>query len=265
MSKIGDSNIAGNGNAVGDNNRILIHQNIYNRPTGNGGGNGARGGPGRDDASSGVAGVAIVVLVGIAFLSWKFAIYAEPIYRAGLSIAAFAFVSQILSMGVGIHNGVDSKWLCLRLLAASATALLFVAISWSRAAYPAEFSIIAAQSTGWHDFICALSKQGQQIAILHMLSIGVIGTCWLILLGGNAVGALSACLTLLTDSFNLGSVTIFPGIERWLAIGAAMAGIVVASQTSAGLEIWREVLFNADRNPFGPSAGFLNFCPALAS
>lgn len=142
MNRSGNININGDGNAVGNNNYILIDKRIFNTIT-HQPPPGQANGPGTENGSSrgiNVAGLAVFVLIGVAIAAWKFAAYADEIYLAGILSSILVVGAQLLALGVGLWRSIPTFWLmdCVAgLFTASAITLAFY---WSRQAFPAEIS-----------------------------------------------------------------------------------------------------------------------------
>jgi hypothetical protein len=262
MSEMRDVQIHGDGNAVGDNNRILIDKRTYNkiihRPTGGNGGRGGNKSGGGD--GSWIIAVPLAFLVAVAIATWKFALYANAIFMTITLVALLIVGAQILALVVGTLRNVATTWIIERLAAIAFTALLLLAVYWSRSAYPSDVSALAAQAAGWKDFMCGLSTYGHQVATLHMVGICFAAVPCAILLGTNTVGALAGSLFFSTGWLWPGRIAIQLGVRWILVIGSVFAIAAFASQTSVASNFWREAILTKDRDPFSIDGKGFSFC-----
>lgn len=263
MSKTRNIQINGDGNAVGDNNRILIDKRTYNkiirRPMGgDGGGGGKKSGEG--DGSLMIA-IPVAFLVAVAIATWKFALYANVFFMTITLVAILIFGAQALALVVGVLRNVAAIWIIERLLAIVFTTLLLLAVYWSRSAYPSEISVLATKAVGWKDFMCGLSTYGHQVATLHMVSICFAAVPSVILLGANAVGALAGSFFFSTDWLWAGRIAIQLGVRWTLVVGSLFAIAAFASQTSIGTDFWQESVLTKDNDPFSVDGRGFSFCP----
>lgn len=262
MSATRNIQINGDGNAVGDNNRILIDKRIYNkiihRPTGGNGGGGDK--KSDEGAGSWIIVIPIAFLVAVAIATWKFALYANVIFMTITLAAILIFGAQVLALVVGTLRNVATTWIIERLLAIVFTTLLLLAVYWSRSVYPSEISALATQAVGWKDFMCSLTTYGHQVATLHMVSICVAAVPSVILLGTNAVGALAGSLFFSTDWLWIGRIAIQLGVRWILVIGSLFSIAAFASQTSVASDFWQESVLTKDNDPFSVDGKGFSFC-----
>lgn len=262
MSETRDVQIYGDGNAVGDNNRILIDKRTYNkiihRPTGGSCGGGGK----KSDEGDGswIIAIPFVFLVAVAMATWKFALYANVIFMTIALVALLIMGAQVLALFVGTLKNVATTWIIERLVAIVFTALLLLAVYWSRSAYPSEVSALAAQTAGWKDFMCSLSTYGHQVATLHMVSICFAAVPCVILLGTNTVGALAGSLFFSTGWLWPGKIAIQLGVRWILVIGSLFAIAAFASQTSVASNFWQESILTKDHDPFSVDGKGFSFC-----
>jgi hypothetical protein len=83
--------IDGDGNAIGNDNRILVDKRVYNKIVQSGGGGGKPGGGGNGGSGEAAVGVGIAALVALAAAAWQFALYAPLVYFC-LMVGSIALV-----------------------------------------------------------------------------------------------------------------------------------------------------------------------------
>ena len=263
MNQSGNVQINGDGNAVGNNNHILVDKRIFHTithqpPPGPPSG---EGGP-----SSGVnpIGLAILVLVGIAIAAWKFAAYADQIYLAGIVSSLLIAGAQLVALGIGLWRNIPTSWLVDRLEGLFAASALFIAFYWSRQAFPEELSHVAVSATGWQGFMCNLSDLGQQVATIHTLSISLLAVPGLIFAATNSTGALSATIFFVTGWHWAGRTAVVVGGRGLIFWAFLIAIAAVASQTSAAFDVWKNDVFTVKQNPFSTTTKGFKLCHPTA-
>ena len=146
MSKARDVQIQGDGNAIGDNNRILVDKRTFMKIThqsngGNGGGDGGRKRGNGDDGLHSI-GLPLAFLVAVALVTWKFAFYANAIYMILMVVTIIIAMLQAVALMVGAVNRAGKIWIVERVVAIVAAVFLGIAIFLSRSAYPSEMSAL---------------------------------------------------------------------------------------------------------------------------
>jgi hypothetical protein len=253
--------IHGDGNAVGNNNRILVDKRVYNKIVQSGGGGGKPGGGGNGGSGEAAVVVGIAALVALAAAAWQFALYAPLVYFC-LMVGSIGLVLVLSASAlIALYKDVPLKWIAARGIALLVALLLSVAVFWSSMAYPQELSQLAARATSWNGFFCGLSTHGQSIATQHMLAMCLFATPCLVFLAGYALGSFGASLYFLRGSMWCGRLALALGSRKWLPIAAAFALFCAASQTEIANAVWQQ-LFQEKLHPvFTPGhAGRLSFC-----
>jgi hypothetical protein len=264
VSRNTDISIEGDGNVVGDNNRVLVDKRVYNKVINQGGGGGGGGSKksGGEGDGIGLAGLGLAAVVALAVAAWGFALFAPLIYL-GLLIGSLAVASCLcISLMVGLYGQVGWKWLAQKLVALVAVALLIVGVYWSRLAYRDELSDMAARAADWKGFFCNLSAYGQQLATLHMLSMSLFAAPCLLILSGYALGALSASVFFMQGWLWCGrlALTLSTPMSLWTA--AVLAAGCMASQTEPAAALWDQMFTRHLQQLFVAEQGRVSVCPA---
>lgn len=167
---------------------------------------------------------------------------------------------QVLALTVGISRGVATTWIVERAVALVAVTVSWVAVYWSRSAYPDKVSALATQATGWNDFMCGLSVYGHQVATLHMASMCFVVVPCVIFLGVNSVGALAGGLFFTTGWRWSGRVAIQLAVRWILVVGSLFAVAAFASQTSVAYDFWQQAVLTKEHDPFSRDGKGFSFC-----
>lgn len=162
----GSIQINGNGNAVGNGNRVThVNKTIIN----NHGGSGSGGSDGKGKGAGGELAIAggIGSVIALAALSFWFTRYAEVIYK-------ILILLSLTSGGFGVMAAAkqfyDSNYLeGLRSASVTAVAFLtFLAVSAASDTMPADLTEFAQNGT-FTSFWCGLNLFGQQVASQHSI------------------------------------------------------------------------------------------------
>lgn len=249
----GSIHINGNGNAVGNGNRVTYVNKTTIKKYG-----GSGGGGGRDDGNSkGGAGGEWVIVAGmgsaiaLAALSFWFTRYSEVIYK-------ILILLSVTSGGFGALAAAKQVYDCdymegLRSFAVTAIAVVtFLSVGAASDTMPADLAEFSKTGT-FNTFWCGLSLFGQQVASQH----SILGTFVMVPL---------AVLTML-QSWRSATLAIAEGEELpdWAeTIFEAVSGgrqfvamcvvcvLCVAAHSSAGDEFWKKH-FNARISLFCPT------------
>jgi MFS family permease len=233
--------IHGDGNAVGDHNRILVDKRTYNKIVSPGNG----GGP-PNDSRNGMSGevlfvVVIAALVALAAAAWQFALYAPLVYLVLVTGSVVVLMALLGSVLAALYESVPWSWITARCVAVFATVLLAASVVWSSAAYPQELSTIAAQATSWRGFFCGLSSFGQSVATLHMLAMSLLAAPALVVMAGYALGSVGAALFFLRGWIWCGRVALALGSRAWPVIAMVLVVCAALSQTMVASAVWQQL------------------------
>ena len=174
--------IRGDGNAVGDNNRItVIKQQTYHY-----GGGGKNGGGGKGDW---IGPAAIGLTIALAAASFYFALYSETIYLVLRTLAGVEAVGALWA--AYLYSQHDSYAITTKMAVVSVLATLgYIALTGAHGNYPKEIIGLAQQAGGVRGFWCGLNVYGKQLALLHTLTAGTgfsMGLLFLLPVTGVAV------------------------------------------------------------------------------
>jgi hypothetical protein len=263
MKHSGHVNINGDGNAVGNNNRVLVDKRIFNTITHQPPPNGQRRPEPEGSPGNGInpIGIAFCVFIGIAIAAWKFAVYADEIYLAGMVSSLLIATVQLLSAGVGLSRQIPSSWIAERVVGVLAAGLAFMAFYRGRQAFPEELSQIAAAANGWQGFMCNLSDFGQQVATFHLFAISLLALPGLFFVAINSVNSLAAIIFFATGWRWAGRTAILAGGRGMVFVGILFVAAALASQTSVAFALWQNQAFTAHQNPFSMTTKGIKLCP----
>jgi hypothetical protein len=260
MSETRDIQIQGDGNVIGDNNRILVDKRIYAKITHQSNGRNGGGKNGNEEDGSWIFVMPFAFLIAVAIATWKFALYAHVLYMTLFLVALLLVGLQVLTLVIGISRNVPTTWIVERTVAIAGIALLGVAVYWSRLAYPNEVSELAAKAVGWSTFMCGLSSYGHQVSMLHMLSMCFVALPCAAFLAVNSFGALAASAFFTFGWRWSGKLAIQLGVRWVLVVGSLFAIAAFASQTSAVFTFWQETVLTRDHDPFLSDGKGFSFC-----
>jgi len=222
--------IRGDGNAVGDNNRITVIKQ-QNHHYGGGGKN--KGGAKNDW----IGPVAVGLTIALAAASFYFALYSETIY---LVLRILAGVEAIGSLWAAyLYSQHESYAISIKMLVVMALAAFgYIALTGAHDNYPKEIIGLAQQAGGVRGFWCGLNVYGKQLALLHTLTAGTgfsMGLLFLLPITGVAV---------FFGYFELPvSESAYATLERlssWVMVVVGAVLIITASyfHTEAGWDTW---------------------------
>lgn len=225
--------IHGDGNAVGNNNRIAVIKQQNNHYGG--------GKKGKDDANDWIMPTAFGLTIALAAASFYFALYSETIYlvlriTAGLEVIGALWAAYLYSQ----HESyaITIKMFFVMVLAA----IGYLAATAAQENYPKEIIDLAQQADGVRGFWCGLGLYGKQLALLHTLTAGVgfsIGLLFLLPITAVAV---------FFGSFELAvSESAYAKLERLSSWAMVIFGgilLIAASyfHTPAGWDTWSALI-----------------------
>lgn len=223
--------IRGDGNAVGDNNRITVVRNEehhhHHRHRSN------------DDDGDGIGAIVVLVLLAIIAGCYYFSRHADDIYMTlelvGWAEALAAFVATA-AYGRRAAYGIAAKTAVVMVCALGVATISSVASS----SYHPDIVALAQRTESFKTFWCSLNGYGRQLALLHTLVGGIVLTpATLLLLGPTLVTAFFGVVEMeVTASF-------YKTIERftsWTLIAAAgaLVGLAGYAHSDAGWNVWVE-------------------------
>jgi hypothetical protein len=227
-----DININGDGNAIGNGNRIIVDKRTtINNNTVNG------NGPDKPSEQPPLAlALGVAVFVALAIAAWKFAQYAPIIY---LALKACVIILLCVKAGttLALFNRQPKIWLIDQGLGSVAVVLAGFGIWMSASSYSTELTQLAQQTTVWKKFWCGLSLHGKQVALFHMLSMTVFAIPSLMFALFGGIGALARWLFVVTGMGFIGRVAMIQ--RRWISITTLVfATICFLSQLDISRIAW---------------------------
>lgn len=235
--------IMGDGNAVGDNNRITVVKREEHHHHHRGRSN--------EEGTESVGKIAILVLVAVIAACYYFSRYADDIYMV-LEMAGWC-EAWVALIAAAAYTRREAYGVATRALIAMFCALGVATVSSiASGSYPPDIVEFAQQTESLKTFWCSLNVYGRQLALLHTLVAAFALTPAALLLLGS---------TLITAFFGIVemevSASFYRVIERatsWLPI--AVAGFLVAlaayAHSDAGWNTWAEFLRNPPAWPLCP-------------
>lgn len=225
--------IQGDGNAVGNNNRITVIKQQNHHYRGGKNGDGEKGG--------GIGAIAIAMALALAGASFYFALYSEVIYLVLRTLAGLEAIGA--AWAIYLYSQRDAPEIVIKMtVVAALSAIGYFGLTVAQANYPNQIVHLAQQSEGFRTFWCGLNVYGRQLALLHALTAGI----------GFAVGLLfllPVCtVATIFGYFDIAvSETTYTWLERmssWLLITLGGLFVCTASyfHTPAGWNTWSEFI-----------------------
>lgn len=235
--------IKGDGNAVGDNNRITVNKKVDHHHH-------HRNGSDKNDGSW-VWGVAMLALIAIAASCYYFSRHADAIYLT-LEVAGWVeTLAALVATAVYANRtayGVAGKT-AVAMICAFSVALIS---SNASANYHPGIVELANGTESFKTFWCSLNVYGRQVAMLHTLAGSVVLTpVVLLLLGPTLIPAFFAAVEMeVTSSF----YKIIEWLTSWKLIVTAGVLIVLAgyAHSDAGWNTWVETIRTPPAWPLCP-------------
>lgn len=225
--------IRGDGNAVGNNNRItVINQQNHHY------GGGKNNGGGKDDW---IGPAAIGLTVALAAASFYFALYSETIYLVLRIVAGVQAIGALWA--AYLYSQQESYAITRKMLVVMALAAFgYIALTGAHENYPKEIIGFAQQAGDVRGFWCGLNVYGKQLALLHTLTAGTGFSMGLLFLLPVTVVAVffgyfelpvSASTYAILDRFSSWAMVVFGGVF-----------ILAASyfHTPAGWDTWSKFI-----------------------
>ncbi len=230
----GDGNAIGNGNRVLVDKRTVIRNKIINNNNGGGGG-GGRSDSGLEISVFVLAAIVTAVIVG----AWKFAEHAFVIYPV-LKLCVLLMGLLGMTSTIALFGEQPMAWRIDQLLILAAVAMTGFSVWISADGYPLELTQLAQQAMGAKAFWCGLSERGQQVASLHMLSISLLAAPAIVLMSIATMCAFARWIFFATGMIPFGYAAMWQ--RRWMGgIAVVLAGICLLSQTDIGMAYWAEL------------------------
>ncbi len=226
--------IKGDGNAIGDGNRIFVDKRtiIQNKTTAGG----DRRGQPDDNPMAAAGGAAVVAIIALAVAAYKFALYAPSIYLI-LKSCALAVIGLNLVTTTGLYNDQPRKWLIDQAMSGLAVVLVALGVWMSAGNYRVELTQLAHQAVTWKGFVCGLSPYGKQLATYHMLAMSVFAVPGLMLALIGALGALARWIFFITGIGFFGHAALLQ--RRGIAIAALVfSAACLVSQFDFSQAVW---------------------------
>jgi hypothetical protein len=155
-------NIKGDGNAVGNHNRVTVIKKtttVYKN-------NGAKGSDGHQEE---FFLLGICVFIALIVASYYFALHAPTVYKFLRTIAGVEFLLAIVGFWYAYKEGSTEVFFkCLATLALTLIASL--SLMDAHRSYPLQLTDIAQQVDGVKAYWCRLNDLGRQLVMQHMLS-----------------------------------------------------------------------------------------------
>lgn len=222
-----DIHIQGDGNAVGNGNRIFVDKrttNNYNNKQ-----------PKKTPSDPrDMLGISAAVVIVIAIATWKFAQHAPAIFFA-LQLTAITLVTIQVATLLAL-NDQPTTWHRHQWIVISATMLLGLGIWISKNSYPLELTQLA-QTPHWKTFWCNLRPYGGQLAAYHTLTISLVAVPSLLCASIFTLGGVSRWLWFKSD------ITLFARMAllqknslAWLAMILAL--VYLFAQLDITQQFW---------------------------
>jgi len=228
--------IQGDGNAVGNNNRItVIKQKNHHYGGGNKNGDG--------DKNDGIGAIAIVIALALTGASFYFTRYSEMIYIVLRALAGLEVIGAVWAFY--LYSQREAYAIAIKMIVVTAlSAIGYLALTAAQENYPTEIIHLAQQSESVRTFWCGLNVYGRQLALLHTLTAGLGFSIGLLFL-------LPACtVATFFGYFEIAvSESTYGWLERissWVLLAFGGFFICVASyfHTPAGWDTWSQFVKN---------------------
>lgn len=236
-----DISIGGDGNAVGDNNRLTIiknerHHHDHRPPRSSGG-----GGSGDDDRSL-LFGLMFAMISACVVGSYFFALHAQAVYAVLqlVSGAELLVAVGLLLVTFNEEGTLNAKLIAMALLSTLASAALFAA----HADYRDELTTLAQASKSATQFWCRLNDYGRELALFHAVT-AVVGSGLGSLLLALPTGAMAAARYLWAGDDGK-SWAVIQRLSSWGAIVFAAVLVLGAAylHTDSGWQTWSNTFGN---------------------
>ncbi len=238
-----DISITGDGNAVGDNNRLTIiknerHHHDHRPPRSSGGG----GSGSSDDDRPLLFGLMFAMISACVVGSYFFALHAQAVYTVLqlVSGAELLVAVWLLFVTFNEEGTLNAKLIAMALLSTLASAALFAA----HADYRDELTTLAQASKSATQFWCRMSDYGRELALFHAVT-AVVGFGLGSFILALPTGAMTAARFLWVGDDGKGWAVI----ERLSSWGAIVFGAVLVLgaaylHTDSGWETWSSTFGN---------------------
>lgn len=227
--------INGDGNAVGDNNRITVNKKEEHHH------HHRRNSDGGEDLSPLAIGVVAVIV--IAACCYYFSRYAREIYSVFEITGWVEAVVAVVATAV-YANRADYATAGKMIVATIVAFFIATISSKASASYPPEILELAMRAESYKAFWCGLSPYGRQISMLHTLAACFVMAPTVLLI---------LCSTLVLASFSMVDVDAHPSfgtfVERFASwkIAIVVAALTMLSgyaYSDAGWQMWAESVKN---------------------
>lgn len=226
--------IRGDGNAVGNNNRITVIKQ-QNHHYGGGGKN--KGGGGRGTEADWILPAGIGLAIALALASFYFALYSETIYLVLRIVAGVEALGALWA--AYLYSQHESYAITTKMVVVTVFATFgFIALTGAHDNYPQEIIHLAQQSGGVRGFWCGLNVYGKQLALLHTLTAGIgfsIGLLFLL-----PVTAVAVFFGYFEFAVTESAYANLEKLSSWVMV--AMGGIFLIAaiyfHTQAGWDTW---------------------------
>jgi hypothetical protein len=234
-NRVDNFHVQGDGNAIGDHNRVTIIKHD-NRQTHYGGGGRSSG---KDDGAVGAfIGLIVIASIAIAASGYYFAKHADLIYTVFKITSGIGF-ALATSIAASFYNRryEHEMWKCI--VAGVLMLGTLVSVFQAYGQYPPDMLELAQQSKGYAQFWCRLSLYGQQVAFLHVVT-ALLYTSGLLLLSLPMLvyGVLSVFDVEVTEL----TYAIVEKTSSWwtIMLGSLLLATAIFGHTNKGWEVWSD-------------------------
>jgi hypothetical protein len=180
--------INGDGNVVGNDNRIVVDKRVINKQQYFNGGGGRTPKSNGNDASA-FWGLTVAFLVAVIVATWKFTLYASVIY-AICKVSVLLLSILCLMILIILYDTQPLDWLIKQFLLLASLGIAAVAVWISAETYPIKLTEIASTAYSWKDFWCHLSdERGKPLSVYYMFSVCFLIVPALLLTAISTIGA----------------------------------------------------------------------------
>lgn len=227
--------INGDGNAVGDNNRITVHKkeehHHHHRRNSD------------DGEDSSPLAIGVVAVIAIAACCYYFSRYAREIYSIFEITGWMEAVAALISTAV-YANRADYATAGKTIIAMIVAFFAATISSRASTSYPTEILELATRADSYKEFWCGLSPYGRQISMLHTLTACfVIAPTVLLTLFSTLVLAL---FSMVEDGAHPSFLAFAKRFSSWKIVifVAALTLLFVYAFSDAGWQMWAENIKN---------------------
>lgn len=225
--------INGDGNAVGDNNRITVNKKEEHH----------HGGGREKDDGSWIWGVAMLALIAIAASCYYFSRHANAIYRTLEVVGGIESLAAMVATAVYANRtayGIAGKAAATM---ACGIGVVFISMQAS-AHYNPGIVELAMGTESFKTFWCSLNVYGRQLALLHTVAGSIILIpAALLLLGPTILLAFFAAVDMeVTSAFDRTVERLTSW--RFIVIAAVLMVIAGFAHSEAGWKMWSEEIQN---------------------